>query len=159
MADKPVQLNPIEPSRDGTKPPSAGWASGLLKSPARRGLLLVGLVILGTVIANTGRLESAAGTIVPRCPTNAIFGLHCPACGSTRAVMRLFHGDLAGALHHNPVVVLLLPFFAYVFVSGTDLFARSWPRWQVVVLVLVIALYTVLRNLPYWPWILLAPPV
>jgi len=48
------------------------------------------------------------------CLNRHIFGF-CPACGSLRALVRLFHGDIAGAVRFNlnalltgPVLVLLL---------------------------------------------------
>jgi len=48
------------------------------------------------------------------CLNRHLFGF-CPACGSLRALVRLFHGDVAGAVRFNlnflltgPVLVLLL---------------------------------------------------
>jgi hypothetical protein len=41
----------------------------------------------------------------------------CPSCGSTRSVLALMHGDLAGGLYWNPLgflilaVLLILPFW------------------------------------------------
>jgi hypothetical protein len=42
------------------------------------------------------------------CLNRHIFGF-CPACGSLRALVRLFHGDLAGAAHFSPNVLLTGP--------------------------------------------------
>lgn len=124
----------------------------------RRACIVGGIALAGVVVAATGHLEGAAGAFVPRCPTNAWFGLYCPACGATRALMRVFHGDLIGALHNNPAVVLAAPFAIYFFIMGTDLGARKWPRWQVAALIAIVLAYTILRNLPFWPWTLMAPP-
>lgn len=46
------------------------------------------------------------------CWVQAVFGLPCPGCGTTRALLSLLHGDLAGALRWHPLIlvtVTLLP--------------------------------------------------
>lgn len=40
------------------------------------------------------------------CAFKGITGLPCPTCGSTRALGRLFHLDLVGALTMNPLATL-----------------------------------------------------
>ncbi|MBU0980477.1 MAG: DUF2752 domain-containing protein [Nanoarchaeota archaeon] len=43
------------------------------------------------------------------CPTAGIFaGCECPACGLTRAMSRLLHGDITGALAYNRLVGIVL---------------------------------------------------
>lgn len=37
------------------------------------------------------------------CTFAQVFHVPCPGCGSTRAVHALLHGDLAGAVHANPL--------------------------------------------------------
>ncbi|MCS7481889.1 DUF2752 domain-containing protein [Umezawaea endophytica] len=59
------------------------------------------------------------GSWLPRCPFNWLTGLDCPACGSTRMVYSLLHGDLAAAWHFNPVMLI----------AGLPLFAWLWLRW------------------------------
>lgn len=124
----------------------------------RRALVLLGLAVLGASLAYSGFLEPAAGRLVPRCPTNAWFGLYCPACGGTRAIMHLLQFELLAALRHNAPVVLGLPLAAWIYVSGTDLTARPWRRWEILLLIAAISLFTLLRNLPWPPFSLLAPP-
>lgn len=59
------------------------------------------------------------GSWLPRCPFNFLTGLDCPACGSTRMVYALLHGDLSAAWHYNPVMLTAgLPFLAWL-----------WLRW------------------------------
>ncbi|MBN2459767.1 DUF2752 domain-containing protein [Candidatus Woesearchaeota archaeon] len=44
------------------------------------------------------------------CPDSGLFaGCECPACGLTRAMSRLLHGDFAGAWDFNPLVFLVFP--------------------------------------------------
>lgn len=54
----------------------------------------------------------------PMCPTQAIFGVDCPACGGLRAVHALAHGDVAAAVDHNVVVVIAVPVAVVL-----------WVRW------------------------------
>ena len=43
------------------------------------------------------------------CPTSGLFaGCECPACGMTRAMSRLLHGDVVGAYGFNKGVFLVL---------------------------------------------------
>ncbi|MCR5849802.1 MAG: DUF2752 domain-containing protein [Bacteroidaceae bacterium] len=37
------------------------------------------------------------------CPTRLIWGIPCPACGTTRAVRAIFHGEWLASLHYNPL--------------------------------------------------------
>jgi hypothetical protein len=56
---------------------------------------------------------------LPRCPFNWLTGLDCPACGSTRMVHALLHGDVVAAWHFNAVML----------VAGLPLLAWLWLRW------------------------------
>jgi hypothetical protein len=56
---------------------------------------------------------------LPRCPFNWLTGLDCPACGSTRMVHALLHGDIVAAWHFN----------AAMLVAGLPVLAWLWYRW------------------------------
>ncbi|QDS89320.1 hypothetical protein EC9_35190 [Rosistilla ulvae] len=45
----------------------------------------------------------------PKCPLHEMTGLHCPGCGTTRAVWAILHGDVTTAIRMNPLVVLGSP--------------------------------------------------
>lgn len=68
-------------------------------------LLVGGAVLLGT--AYVGLVDPNQPGHYPLCPTKALTGLDCPFCGGLRSVHALAHGDVAGALSHNALVVLL----------------------------------------------------
>lgn len=99
---------------------------------------------------------------LPPCPVYQWTGLHCPGCGGTRCATRLLRGDVIGALAMNAAVV----FFA---VSGLGVVgngvwsewrgrrARGVPPWLAWSLAGVLVAFTILRNLPWWPFTLLAP--
>ncbi|MDP4805024.1 MAG: DUF2752 domain-containing protein [Candidatus Nanopelagicales bacterium] len=60
------------------------------------------------------------GGLYPVCPTQAILGIDCPACGGLRGSHALLRGDLAGAADNNILLFLLVPVLAFV-----------WWRWLV----------------------------
>jgi len=103
------------------------------------------------------------------CPLRAMTGLDCPFCGGLRGTYALMHGDVATALDHN----LLLPLFLGVAMA---LAIRAWARaggssgggertnaptrsvagapvalWWA--LVAVTAVFFVVRNLPWFPYL------
>ncbi len=105
-----------------------------------------------------------AGTY-PVCPSISIFGVNCPLCGGLRGVNLLTRGDVAGAVSSNALLplVILLGVWAWLLwaARAADLRWRlpaiptSRPLW-VAVGVLVVA-YGVARNLPWEPFVALAP--
>lgn len=42
---------------------------------------------------------------IPDCPIYSHFGLYCPACGGTRAVISLFHLKLIKSFLYHPIVL------------------------------------------------------
>jgi hypothetical protein len=107
----------------------------------------------------------ARNSFLPSCFMRETTGLYCPGCGSTRAIHSLLHGRLLAAVRFNPLVTLLIaPMAAYGLLSFTlrVLKGKSLPEWEipgrlVVVLLIVILGFGVLRNLPWFPFTLLAP--
>ena len=51
------------------------------------------------------------------CPTNGFFAnCQCPACGLTRAMSSLLHGDIHAALEYNVLVIPLFFIMIYVLI-------------------------------------------
>ena len=81
----------------------------------------------------------------PPCPLHAATGLHCPLCGSSRAVLALFSADPASALRLSPLLfvgVVLAGVYAGV-PRVRPVFAS---RRFVVGLVVFVTLVSVARN-------------
>lgn len=129
---------------------------------------VAGLAALGLLLAALGLYRwgpSGAGWL-PGCLFHRITGLACPGCGMTRATCAALHGRFGEALRFNPLGVILAP--VVVVFGGVRLRdwlhgeARSWGdrwSWRAVWWVCgVVFGYWVLRNLPWWPFTLLAPP-
>jgi hypothetical protein len=89
----------------------------------------------------------------PSCPTQVLLGIDCPACGTLRGVNRLLHGDLAGALSHNVLLLLAVPLGLAAWwgwvraAAGRPVPARALPRWAVPAAVVVAVAFTAARNL------------
>ncbi|MHC4284956.1 MAG: DUF2752 domain-containing protein [Planctomycetota bacterium] len=102
--------------------------------------------------------------VYPPCPFHALTGLCCPGCGTLRALHQLVHGRLLTAFGLNPLMVLSLSLLGYGFVSKV-VFVQSGRRmWGVLIpavwiwiLLGVIILFWILRNIPLYPFSLLAP--
>jgi len=101
----------------------------------------------------------------PGCLFKRVTGLHCPGCGMTRAAFATLHGDFGRAFRMNPVGVVLLP----IALIGVGIETVGWvgnrpapfrfnvgPRaaWAIGYGLIV---FWVLRNIPAWPFTLLAP--
>jgi len=105
----------------------------------------------------------AGSSMYPPCPFHALTGLHCPGCGTLRALHQLMHGNLKAALFLNPLAVLLLPAIAYTLLSGAwkTVGGKPFPTvfipafWIWLLLAMILA-YWVLRNIPLYPFSLFA---
>jgi Protein of unknown function (DUF2752) len=97
----------------------------------------------------------------PTCPVSAFTGLACPGCGSLRAAGALAHGQVLQALDHNALLVLVLLLAVLAWGWSLAVGGRRPPPWARVNLgptvLLTLALWTILRNLPAWPLTVLAP--
>jgi hypothetical protein len=112
---------------------------------------------LGAALAATayvGLVDPAGDGAYPLCPSQALFGIDCPACGGLRGTHDLLRGDVVEALDHNVLLPVLLGVTAVALalwllpVVGRRAPTISPPRWALVVAALVAAAFTVLRNLP-----------
>lgn len=108
--------------------------------------------------------DPATSNLFPPCPLRYLTGWYCPGCGSLRAMHQLLHGNVSAAWALNPLTVLLLPFLAYGTASyalfeirGQHLPRLFLPAFWIRVLCAVIILFGIARNIPIYPFDLLAP--
>ncbi|ADG88167.1 membrane protein [Thermobispora bispora] len=86
---------------------------------ARRMLLPLGTGACAAIaVACVAAVDPHRAGRLPLCPFFLLTGWYCPACGGLRAVHDLAHGDLAGALDMNPLVV-----------AGAPVVLGIWARW------------------------------
>jgi hypothetical protein len=101
----------------------------------------------------------------PPCLFLYLTGYYCPGCGSLRAAHQLLHGRLLGAFDLNPLLVLSLPLVTYLVLAEFN----ALTGWKVIfprvsfrpffykLLIAIVVLYWILRNIPAYPFSLLAP--
>ena len=99
-------MTPVAGGAD-VAPSRPRWSLRLTAPPGR--------LPLGAVFGTIGALGAAAVGLLGLdrlpfsvCLFKALTGLPCPTCGSTRALGRLVHFDLAGALAMNPLATVAL---------------------------------------------------
>ncbi len=123
-----------------------------------------GILIVGAGAFIVGHFNPTTAGFFPVCPLYYLTGIHCPGCGLTRGFHALFHGDVLTALHFNA----LLPIYAFVFgflvvsmfliaVRGRGLSWKIFPSSAMYGFLVLAAAFFVLRNLPFYPFTLLAP--
>lgn len=100
---------------------------------------------------------------LPECTFYKQTGFYCAGCGGTRAFFLLLQGRFLESLRFNSLCSVIFGAFFYIVLEQIlrkTRFAvpplRITPRIGVVA-VGILVLYMVLRNIPVYPWVLLAP--
>lgn len=99
-------------------------------------------------------VDPAEGGRYPTCPTRALLGIDCPACGTLRGLHALTRGNVGDALDHNLLLVLAVPIGAIIWwrwvraAMGRPTSTMAPPRWAPGVLIAVAAVFAIVRNLP-----------
>ncbi len=128
------------------------------------------------VLATAALLAGIGGAIIirqndpvtagffPQCPLHAMTGLNCPGCGITRGLHALLHGDILSALHFNALLPFILFIGGYFSVSlflvairGRGLSLKGLPPFAMWSFLIIGVSFTILRNVPTYPFTLLSP--
>ncbi len=131
----------------------------------RLGLVLLGTLGIAGIVLLFFMFNPSNHSFFLPCPFKYTTGYHCPGCGSQRALHQLFHGDLIAAFRLNPLMLLSLPLIIYGF--GTKLYNYILERSHRVTIFYnkffifgyfgIAILYWIIRNIPVYPFNLLAP--
>ena len=121
-------------------------------------MILIGLAIVFYF------LNPVEYVIFPKCIFHSVTGYHCPGCGSQRAIHSLLHLNLAGVVGNNflflPAVLLIIYHYMHSFLNTKfkwklpNIFYYKSTPW---VLFVIVILFWILRNLPFYPFTILAP--
>ncbi len=136
----------------------------MVKSANAERILAGAGILAGLAGAFAVRYFNPATTgLFPACPFHALTGLNCPGCGLTRGFHALFHGDILSALHFNAMLPVYLLFFLYLFVSlalisirGRGLDFQAFSPYKISGFLILTLAFAVVRNLPFYPFNLLA---
>lgn len=101
----------------------------------------------------------------PKCLFFTFTGYYCPGCGSQRAITALLHLDILTAMHQNLLAVIATPFLFYalaVFCLNSVRTKKIQLRFFydpvfVRVVLFSVLVFALLRNIPVYPFTLLAP--
>jgi len=133
-------------------------------STIERILAGAGTLIISTGAVVVGYFNPTTAGLFPVCPLYTLTGIHCPGCGLTRGFHALFHGDVLTALQFNALLPIFAFGFGFLFVSlvlivvrGRGLSWRKFPPSAMYGFLILAAAFFVLRNLPFYPFTLLAP--
>lgn len=102
--------------------------------------------------------------IFPKCPFHSLTGLHCPGCGSQRALHQLLHFNIIKTLQYNPLYILGILVILYnLIINGTNKFLKKeyynylyHPKTPIIIGIIII-LFWILRNIDIYPFTILAP--
>ncbi|PHQ55327.1 MAG: hypothetical protein COC16_05420 [Lutibacter sp.] len=128
-------------------------------------LKYIGLSVLGMALVllyffvNPSELD-----ILPKCPLYVTTGIYCPGCGSQRATHHLLHFNFEEVLQQNVLYFFGLLFIGYYLtITSLNFFLKKniynyvyHPKTPLIILI-VILLFWIARNLPFYPFNCLAP--
>lgn len=165
-------MNPAE-SIPATNDPNNGADVAAPAAPAKpehyyplktRLIFLVLALLIPPGIIILFSFEPSENSFFPKCPWHQLTGTHCAGCGTTRALHALFRGNFAQAAAYNLPFLLLMPMFLYwgiavaVGLLRDRPVATPWTPSRLVAVVFWIMLaFWILRNIPVYPFTLLAP--
>ena len=133
---------------------------------SRKILKIASLIfVIGAVFFVYSTYNPSQNNLFVPCPIKYSTGYDCPGCGSQRAIHQIFHFNFYNAFRLNPLMVLSLPLIIY----GLGLAIWNWvfdTRYRVKLFYSNVFIYTyfglvilywIARNLPFYPFNLLAP--
>ena len=130
---------------------------------------IVRVVIVAAIVPVVALLyffiDARHSNFFPACPFFTLTGFYCPGCGSQRAISSVLHADFLEAARFNVMLVVSLPLILYsAFVTVSNVF-RTKPVIQKIfysplfvrVFLVAVVMFGVLRNIPLYPFTMLAP--
>lgn len=105
------------------------------------------------------------GNPLLQCGLRTWTGFYCPGCGGQRAVHYYLHGQFLNGIRQNIMSLVLIPILMYYFFFflRTLITGKPAPKTFIdsarfgKILLILLLLFTVLRNIPKEPFSLLAP--
>lgn len=129
-----------------------------LRGRREQALLALGAFFL--VLLALAFVDPRTARFAPVCPLHFTTGLHCPGCGTGRALHALVHGDVSRALRLNALAVAAIPVFLALALRAALRPGKPLPvppPWLRLALYALLAFFLVARNLPFEPFASWAP--
>lgn len=99
-------------------------------------------------------VDPATSGRYPVCPTRALLGIDCPACGTLRGLHALSRGHVAQVLDHNVLLLAAVPIGLVLWwrwvrtALGRPIRPVEMPTWVLPATVVAATIFTIVRNLP-----------
>lgn len=125
----------------------------------------LGLLLLGIGLAILYFFVNPSDVnFFPKCPLYITTGIYCPGCGSQRATHQLLQFNLLGVLQQNVLYfigILVLGYHGVITLLNLYFKKHIYnyiyhPKTSIIIFVIII-IYWILRNIPYYPFTILAP--
>ncbi len=124
----------------------------------------IGFTIAGLLIIILYFSKDPSASTFPKCPLYSTTGIYCPGCGSQRAFHDLLHLNLIGIAKNN-ILFLVLVLISLYELTITIINRFYDKRLQsilnqkkaLLLMLLFVVIYWILRNIPIYPFTLLAP--
>lgn len=86
------------------------------------------------------------------CPSVYLFGMPCPGCGMTRAMLLTCRGELLSAYHMNPMIFPIIGFAGYCFICRYVMGIPVKGKYAVTILLgIMIIIVFCIRMYLYFP--------
>ncbi len=126
-------------------------------------IALITLVLLCVLVYSVS-CDHKNEKLIPPCPMKYYTGYFCPGCGSLRAIQKVVHFDLLGAMSENFFAVMFFPLLIFYIatnikyvLTGTDMNIIRLPYYVTIGIAVFFILFWILRNVPFYPFSVLAP--
>ena len=135
-----------------------------INKPAKIGLIVLGVLAGSFLVWIYHNINPSGQSFIPKCPFHTLTGLHCPGCGTQRALHDFLNFNIVEGFKHNFLIglgLLVIIYKLYLYVKSkykpndnTNLLYHPKTPWIILILVVSFWLF---RNIPYEPFCYLAP--
>jgi len=122
------------------------------------------LLLFGVIAFFYFNINPSEVDFMLKCPLYSTTGIYCPGCGSQRALHHLLHADFIKAAHSNILLLvgLISAIYHYSLPFINSYFNKNFKsifnkNKNVMLVLILVILFWVLRNIPHYPFTLLAP--
>lgn len=128
-------------------------------SKTKRIALVIALPLILIIIGLVYVYLQTQGIIQFECIIHKLTGLSCPSCGGTRMVYSLLNLEIYQAFRYNSFIFISIPYIMYIYIDwGYEYIKHNRQSSKtgrlLIILFTCIVVFGVLRNIPYFNFLL-----